>query len=76
MRKVYHLAISIDELKLDVYFEDQETAESMINFIEATISEKAKKRFKYEANVHEVHTRESAMLQIAEGFGMAIKDKK
>ena len=71
MKQVFHLNITIEDIKVDLYFEDQDTAERMMNFMNEVLTKKAKKKLKVVAQIHEVYTKETAVEQIMEGFGMA-----
>jgi len=70
MKKVFQLNIKLKDLDFDLYFEDQEAAESTVAILEGTLTNKAKKLLKITAHVCEVHTKETALAQILKGIGL------
>jgi len=57
-----------------LYFEDQKTADKTVDFLNKLLTDEAKEKIKYEAEIHEVFSKETAMEQILMGLGMTKPD--
>jgi len=71
MKEVFHLNIKIGEIDSDLYFEDQDTAESVAGWLNENLTKDAKKLLKITATFHEVYSKDTAMENILFGMGLA-----
>jgi len=74
MKKVFRLIVKIEDIDVDLYFEDQKTADKTVDFLNKLLTDEAKEKIKYEAEIHEVFSKETAMEQILMGLGMTKPD--
>jgi len=57
MKHVFHLNVKFDKINSDLYFEDKDTAERIIEFLTMVLSEKVK----ITGTIEKVHSRETVM---------------
>ena len=70
MKQVFRLIVKIEDIDVDLYFEDQNTAEKTVDFLTKQLTDKAKRKIKFVAEVHEVYSKDSAIEQIMQNLGM------
>jgi hypothetical protein len=75
MKQVFKLIVKIEDIDVDLYFEDQKTADKTVEFLNKLLTDEAKEKIKYEAEIHEVFSKETAMEQILMGLGMTNPDE-
>ena len=63
MLKVFHLVVHLDDKTTDLYFEDQDTANRTIKYLEF-LAKSADKPIQIEAIVQEVYSRETTIEKV------------
>ena len=75
MKHVYHLNIKISKnANHDLYFENQEIAESVAELLMKSLTEEGRKKIKITANIHEVYSGQTASEQLLIAMGVSKED--
>ena len=68
MKQVFRLIVQIEGLKVDLYFEDENSVEKTVAFLSNQMTDKAKKKIKFAAEIHEVYSKDTAIEQIIQNL--------
>lgn len=67
MTEVYHVIVHFNNKMFDLYFDDQDTAENIVIFLEF-MAKNSKKEIRVEYIVQEVYTRETTIEKVKIGL--------
>ena len=74
MKQVFRLIVQIESLNVDLYFEDENSVEKTVDYLTNQLTDKAKKKIKFAAEIHEVYSKDTAIEQIIQNLGLLNKN--